>query len=87
MKDIPVRLEEMLELDRTNMTILRTDKNYPNTTEKHSAHLFSWKLLLSASANNHFRKVMEASMIALNHLTLNEQFESHRLLLFQNGVN
>ena len=30
---------------------------------------------------------MEASMIALNHLTLNEQFESHRLSLFQNGVN
>ena len=45
-------------------------------------HLFSWKILLPAAANNHVTKFTEASMIALNRPILNEQVESHSLLLF-----
>ena len=31
----------------------------------HPGQSFSWKILLSAPANNHVRKIMEASIIAL----------------------
>ena len=38
----------------------------------HPGHSFSWKVLLSAPANNHVRKIMKASIIALSRPTLNE---------------
>ena len=42
--------------------------------------------VMSSPTNNHVRKIMEVSMIALKRPTLNAQVESHRFLLFQNGV-
>ena len=41
----------------------------------HPGHSFFWKILLSASANNHVKKIMEASMIVLKRPTLSEQVE------------
>ena len=41
---------------------------------------------MSAPTNNQVRKIMEASMIALNRPTSNEQIESHTLLLLRNSV-
>ena len=52
----------------------------------HPDQSFSCQMLLSVPAKNHIRKTMKASLITLNRPTLNEQVESHRLLLFRNGI-
>ena len=49
-------------------------------------HIFTWKILMSASLNIRTRKNLEASWIALSHPTLNNQIESKKLILFRNGV-
>ena len=64
----------------------KKDSELAKQLRNHPGHSFSGKILLSASANNHIRKIMEASMIALNRPTLNEEVESDKLLLFQNVV-
>ena len=61
---------------------LESAKNFSN----HPGYSFYWKLLLPALANNHVRKIMEASMIALNRAILNKQVETQRSLLFRNGA-
>ena len=49
------------------------------------SHKFSWKILFAAPENKRFRKILEASEIALKRQSLNEQIESKKLLLFRNG--
>ena len=41
---------------------------------------------MSAPMNNHKRKNLEASFIAVKHPALNEQKDSKKLTLFRNGV-
>ena len=50
------------------------------------AQAFTWKVLLVAAFNDHIRKILEASFIALSRLPLNEQINSKKLLLFRNGI-
>ena len=50
------------------------------------AHSFTWKVILPVSSNRHIRQNMEASIIALKQPSPNGQVESHKFLLFQNGV-
>ena len=49
-------------------------------------HSFIWKVLLPASSIRRIRQNMEASMIALKRPSLNDRFESKKLLFFRNGV-
>ena len=49
-------------------------------------HKFSWKILFTAPENKQICKILEASEIALQRPSLNEQIESKKLLLFRNGV-
>ena len=49
-------------------------------------HTFTWKVLMAAPINDRVRKNVEAPFIALSRPSLNEQIDSKKLLLFQNGV-
>ena len=62
-KHILVKLEEMLELDETNIKIVRKSQNWQKSPQKPPSHLFPWKILLSAPATNHIKKIKKGSMI------------------------
>ena len=49
-------------------------------------HAFTWKVLMTATINDHMRKNLEATFIALTRPSLNEQIDEKKLLLFRNGV-
>lgn len=49
-------------------------------------HNFEWKCLLNASTNSRQRKNLEASFIAVLGPSLNNQLETKKLILFNNGV-
>ena len=49
-------------------------------------HAFTWKVLMTAPINDHMRKNLEATFIALTRPSLNEQIDEKKLLLFRNGV-
>ena len=49
-------------------------------------HAFTWKVLMTAPINDRVRKNLEASFIALSRVSLNEQIDAKKLLLFRNGV-
>ena len=53
---------------------------------QHPDHVSQWKVLMSATMNNHQRKILEAFFIAVRRPTLNEQKDSKKLTLFRNGV-
>ena len=50
------------------------------------SHKVSWKILFTAPENKRYRKILEASEIALKKPSLKEQTESIKLLLFCYGV-
>ena len=52
----------------------------------HPDHVFSWKVLFSASSNTRERKNLEASTIAIQRPSLNNQIETKVLILFRNGI-
>ena len=53
--------------------------------KSHSAHAFTRKVLMTVSINDRARKNLGASFIVLSRLTLNEQIDSKKLLLFPDG--
>ena len=65
--------KDMLELNGMNMKILGKSQNQPNTSETTLAIPFPGKFYCLAPANNHVRKIIKASIIALSRPTLNEK--------------
>ena len=49
-------------------------------------HAFTWKVLMTTLINDCVMKNLEASFIGLSRLSLNEQIDAKKLLLFRNGV-
>ena len=78
---------------KRNVEIRWTEHNNPkNNSEpakhltKNIDHVFTWKILCTASSKVSIRKNLEASFIALMKPSLNEQKDFERLILFRNGV-
>ena len=61
------------------------DSELAKHLKNNPTHPFTWKILLPASSVRQSRQNMEASIITLKRLSLNEQVESKKLSLFQNG--
>ena len=55
-------------------------------TSEPADHMFEWKCLLNASFNSQQRKNLEASFNAILGPSLNNQFDTKKLILFRNGV-
>ena len=53
---------------------------------KHINHVFIWKIICHASKKTDIHKNLEAIFIALLKLSLNEQNNFERLILFRNGI-
>ena len=63
------------------------DSQPPRYLDKHTSHVFSWKILCHLSKKIDIRKNLEAIFNALLKPSLNEQKNSERLILFRNGIS
>ena len=60
----------------------RKDSEPARHLHAHIEHEFKWTILMTAPSSNRIRKNLEAGLIALKRLCLNEQLDSSVLTLF-----
>jgi len=65
---------------------IRKDSEPAKHLKNNPEHSFKWNIILTASKNNRQRKNLEASIIAVEGPSLNNQMDNKSLLLFRNGV-